>query len=488
MKNNKKKTRRSSSKKKSHAGLIVFSVLLVLLIGAYGAAGFYFSRHFLPGTSLNNTDVSLMSLDEAKDRLLESSRSYKLTLVEQDYYQETINGTDVGLDAVVSDGFYKLLDMQSGMEWIVNLFRDKNYTLEEGTITYKYDEDMLEEAIDSLECVDPQYPIEAKDAEIVLMDGMFMVVPESIGNTAHREDLEEKIKDAIVAQEATLNLLQEGLYDTPKVYADDEDIVAKKAICDEIVNMTVKLEFGMREELIDIQNIAGWISTEKNSSGEYVLKVNDSKVKEYVKGLAETYDTYQKPKAFNSHSGNVVEITTGDYGWKMDQEKAVEKLKKIVLGKKSVEVNLTDGSEDSIEWWERMAVGYDSNGNDYYGTTYAEVSIAEQHMWMYQDGQVVLETDVVTGNPNLGNDTPVGAFKIRYHQQNAILRGPGYATPVAYWMVFADDVGFHDATWQPYFGGTLYYSNGSHGCVNMPLDQAAKLFDLVYDGMPVFVY
>ena len=82
----------------------------------------------------------------------------------------------------------------------------------------------------------------------------------------------------------------------------------------------------------------------------------------------------------------------------------------------------------------------------------------------------------------------MGAFKIRYHQQNAILRGPGYATPVAYWMVFADDVGFHDATWQPYFGGTLYYSNGSHGCVNMPLDQAAKLFDLVYDGMPVFVY
>ena len=141
-----------------------------------------------------------------------------------------------------------------------------------------------------------------------------------------------------------------------------------------------------------------------------------------------------------------------------------------------------------MEWWTRTGVGYDSNGQDYYGNTYAEVSITEQHMWMYKDGEVVFESDVVTGNPNLGNDTPIGAFRIRYHQANAVLVGPGYAQPVAYWMVFADDVGFHDATWQPYFGGDLYLWNGSHGCVNLPLDKAGELFNLVYDNMPVFVY
>ena len=172
-----------------------------------------------------------------------------------------------------------------------------------------------------------------------------------------------------------------------------------------------------------------------------------------------------------------------------DKIRYLHKLKELILKRESKTIDLTDGSEASNEWWYRKAVAYDDEGGTtYYGNTYAEVSVAEQHMWLYQNGVVTLETDVVTGNPNLGNDTPKGAFRIRYHQAPATLRGPGYVTQVAYWMVFADDVGYHDATWQPYFGGSLYLSNGSHGCVNMPLGKAGELYELVYDGMPVFVY
>ena len=461
----------------------------MVIIGLYGVVGFYFSNHFLPGTTLSNTDVSMLSVDQAKDMLVSSSKNYTLTLLEQDHNQETITASDINLKASVSDDFNHIFDNQSGLMWIVNLFEDKSYTLDEGVLTYSYDKDMLSDVIDSLECVDPQYPVEAKDAELVLIDGEFKIVPEVVSNVAHRDKLEEKLQYAIEAQKPSIDLESEGIYDMPKILSDDEDLVAKKAVCDEIVDMVITLKFGMKDEPIDIQTFSEWVKAEKNDKGEYVLKTtNDRKIKAYVKELAETYDTVDKAKTFTTHSGDVIEITTGDYGWLMDQEEAVKKLKKLVLGKKSVTIDLTDGSADSVEWWTRTAVGYDANGNDNYGTTYAEVSITEQHMWMYQDGQVVLETDVVTGNPNLGNDTPRGAFRIRYHQANAILRGPGYAQPVAYWMVFADDVGFHDATWQPYFGGQLYFSNGSHGCVNMPLDQAGLLFDLVYDNMPVFVY
>lgn len=488
MKKTKRKAKKSSSKKKSHAGLIVFVVVLVLLIGAYGAGGFYFSQHFLPGTTLNNSDVSGLTLDEAKEILLSSSENYNLTLLELDYVHETISGAEIGLTAIVSENFNKLLDSQSGLDWIFNYFGDKDYILEEGTIYYEYDDDMLEAVIDELECVNPQYPIEAQDAEVVFMDGEFKIIPESIGNTAHRDMLEEKIRYAIETQQTLINLEEEGLYDMPEVYADDEELLGKKSVCDEVVDMTLTLQFGMREETVDIQTIVDWIKPVKNDSGEYVLQTNDDKLKEYVDYLCETYNTYEKPKAFTAHSGSVVEITSGDYGWKLDAAAALEKLKALVLAKQTVTVAVTGGGEESVEWWERMAVGYDSDGNDYYGTTYAEVSIDEQHMWMYQDGSVVLETDVVTGNPNLGNDTPKGAYKIRYRQRNATLTGPGYSTPVSYWMVFADDVGFHDATWQSSFGGKRYLTNGSHGCVNMPLDQAAKLFDLIYDGMPVFVY
>lgn len=486
----KKKRKRNAkrSQNRSYAGLIAFFVTLVVVVGAYGFVGFYFSQHFLPGTTLNSSDVSLLSIDEAKQELVSKCENYKLTLIEQDYTKETIDGEDIDFKAEIDPSFDNILDLQSGLMWAMYLFEDKSYVIDDGVIKYTYDEDKLIDVIDELECIDPQYPVAAKDAELVFMDGEFKIVPESLGNVAHRDVLIKKIKKALKDNIDTIDLKEEDVYDKPKIYSNDEDLAAKKSACDEISGMSITLKFGMTEENIDIQTIAGWVKAEKDKNGNYALKTNDEKIAEYVKTLAEKYDTYDKPKSFVSHSGNVIELTTGDYGWMLDQEESVKLLKDIVLKKKTVTVDLTEGTEESVKWWMRTGVGYDANGNDYYGNTYAEVSIAEQHMWMYQNGEIVLETDVVTGNPNLGNDTPVGAFRIRYHQQNAILRGPGYATPVAYWMVFADDVGFHDATWQPYFGGELYYYNGSHGCVNMPLDQAGKLYDLVYDNMPVFVY
>lgn len=471
-----------------HAGLIVTIVLLVLLIGGYGAAGFYFSQHFLPGTTIGSMNVSFMTLDQAKEMLVDSSKSYKLTLNEQDYNKEVIEGEDVGLNASVTDSFNSLLDMQSGFEWIVNIFGDKHLELGEDMLVYDYDEDMLSEIVDSLQCVSPQYPIEAKNAEIVLIDGKFGVSPESIGNVAHRDDLEEKIKEAIASQTESIDLEKEGLYDLPEIYSDDPGILEQKELYDEMNDLVITLKFGSKSVPIGVKTTAGWLKTGKNEDGSYRINLKTTEITKYVKTLANTYDTYDKTKFFTSHAGNVVEINSGDYGWMLDQEYAVNKIKGFLLNRESPTIDLTDGSEESNEWWYRKAVFYDSEGTGYYGNTYAEVSVAEQHMWMYQDGVVVYETDVVTGNPNLGNDTPKGAFRIRYHQAPATLRGPGYVTQVAYWMVFADDVGFHDATWQPYFGGTLYQTNGSHGCVNLPLNKAAELYGLIYDGMPVFVY
>ena len=55
-------------------------------------------------------------------------------------------------------------------------------------------------------------------------------------------------------------------------------------------------------------------------------------------------------------------------------------------------------------------------------------------------------------------------------------------------MVFTTDSGFHDAEWQWAFGDDMYIDNGSHGCVNLPLEVAEQLYGFVYPGMPVFVY
>ena len=71
---------------------------------------------------------------------------------------------------------------------------------------------------------------------------------------------------------------------------------------------------------------------------------------------------------------------------------------------------------------------------------------------------------------------------------NATLTGENYATPVSYWMPFNGNIGMHDANWRSSFGGNIYKTNGSHGCVNLPPSVAAELYGYVEKGTPVICY
>lgn len=126
------------------------------------------------------------------------------------------------------------------------------------------------------------------------------------------------------------------------------------------------------------------------------------------------------------------------------------------------------------------------------GGTYVEVSIADQTMWCYKDYEVVVETPVVTGNPNKGNATPSGSvWAFDCHKSPATLGSyvtQGYSSYVNYWMSFTGNVGIHDSSWRSSYGGDIYLTNGSHGCVNTPYEAAKKIYETVSVGTAVFVY
>ena len=136
-----------------------------------------------------------------------------------------------------------------------------------------------------------------------------------------------------------------------------------------------------------------------------------------------------------------------------------------------------------------MAVSYthlDVYKRQDWGNTYAEVDLSAQHMWYIQNGNVVLETDIVSGLPTPDRITPEGVYDVLYKESPSILVGendpetgePIYKQEVRYWMQFTwSGVGFHDADWQPAFGGSLYQSAGSHGCINMPIDKEMCIRD-----------
>ena len=109
-------------------------------------------------------------------------------------------------------------------------------------------------------------------------------------------------------------------------------------------------------------------------------------------------------------------------------------------------------------------------------------------MYLYINGKCVLDSDFVSGNVSAGHNTPGGVYGVTYKSRNTILRGPGYESFVYYWMPYNGGVGMHDATWRNKFGGEIYKTSGSHGCINLPLSVAKDLYEYVEAGFPVVSY
>ena len=109
------------------------------------------------------------------------------------------------------------------------------------------------------------------------------------------------------------------------------------------------------------------------------------------------------------------------------------------------------------------------------------VSTENQRIYAYQDGQMVRTHLVSTGLP----DTPTvrGDYAIYVKYTATDMSGPGYYLPqVPYTMYFYQGYGIHGTYWHNAFGRPM-----SHGCVNLPTDEALWFFNFAEVGTPVRV-
>lgn len=117
--------------------------------------------------------------------------------------------------------------------------------------------------------------------------------------------------------------------------------------------------------------------------------------------------------------------------------------------------------------------------------TYIEVKISTQKLVYYVKKKPVFTTDVTTG---LNGATKLGNFRVNKKARNTYLVTKKYKSFVKYWIGYdGRSYGIHDASWRKKFGGKIYLTNGSHGCVNVPTSSAQKLYSLVEVGTPVYI-
>lgn len=121
------------------------------------------------------------------------------------------------------------------------------------------------------------------------------------------------------------------------------------------------------------------------------------------------------------------------------------------------------------------------------GSTYIEVNLSLQRMWYYKNGKLLVETPVVTGMKGSA-DTPTGFYSVYQRAQDTNLYGDDYVSHVDYWMAFLGGYGIHDSSWRSTYGGSIYTYDGSHGCVNTPLNAVRTIYNNSGIGTFVIVY
>lgn len=169
----------------------------------------------------------------------------------------------------------------------------------------------------------------------------------------------------------------------------------------------VTYDFKPNTEVVDSSMISQWVKVDDDMN----VTFDNNAVKEYIQSLAAKYDTKGKERTFTSASGNTVTVSGGSYGWKIDQNAEYNALIANIQNAETVTREPNYSSRAASH-----------EGNDV-GNTYAEVNLTTQHMYYVKDGQIALETDVVTGNPNKGNDTPTGVYSLAYKAKDQTLRG-----------------------------------------------------------------
>lgn len=109
------------------------------------------------------------------------------------------------------------------------------------------------------------------------------------------------------------------------------------------------------------------------------------------------------------------------------------------------------------------------------------VDLSDSRIYAYQDGQLIRSVLVSTGRA--ATPTVQGNFTVQRRYTSQTMSGPGYYLPGVEWILyFYAGYAIHGTYWHNNFGQPM-----SHGCVNLPNEEAKWFYDFAPIGTPVLV-
>ena len=465
--------------KKKHKGLLIFCVILAVLAAACVGAYFYFDNffkdHFFIHSEINGHDVSFKTADEARKLLAEEAMNYSLAVKGRNDLSATLGAQELGVTVDDQGGTEKLLKAQKdlGWNWVQSIFRMTGGTVE---FTVRTDREVLKSSVAGLPMFSKENVVEPTNAVLDTSGEKAVIVPETQGAKPNLEKAVAAVAAAADSKAASVDLEEKDCYEHPLVTKADETLNTRLVAWNQILSADVTYVFGENKERVTGADARSHIIDDGKT-----VRIDESFAHDLVYAWGRKYDTFGLAREFKTHSGKTVTIPYGgDYGWCSNKDKTIADLQEALR---------TGATGEREPVWLFRAMGWD-NG-DLTGT-YVEVSIAEQHLWCYKNGELIVDTPVVTGSlAEEDTHTIPGCFAIDAKVTDKVLGAmdsQGYENPVSFWMPFDGGRGLHDAPWRVEYGGDIYKTNGSHGCVNTPYDAMAIIYNNLQIGNAVVVY
>lgn len=459
--------------------LIIAGVVVLIAVAVYVGVAMHYQNYFLPKTTVNGVDAAGRSWSEVEKELVSVMDTYALNITGRNDIRDTITSQDIGMEMHFDDRVKEAQEGQNEWTWPLTLFSGEEITLES---VLSYDEEKLAAKIESLNCMDKKQAIAPKDARISKYkkkQNGFYIVEEKENNKLDEEIFSGMVAEALnsMSSEITLEMLEEkDAYLHPGIYKDDEGLKTQLEQMNKLVAVTLTYTFGDETEKVTGEVIAEWLTVDKENK----VSLDEEKVREYVNSLARKYDTFNTAgsREFKTSYGSTISIQGGDYGWWMDRSSTTDELIAAVEEGKDTELKPV---------YYQTAASYSDQD---YGDTYVEINLTAQRLFLYKDGEMILASDFVSGKPSI-KDTPSGVYGITYKERAHTMKGDAsdpYRVETSYWMPFNGNIGMHDATWRKQFGGTLYKTSGSHGCINIPYYATRTIYQTVDKGTPVICY
>ncbi|WP_077598197.1 L,D-transpeptidase [Olsenella urininfantis] len=439
---------------------------LALLLACYGVGCLHYAHHFVPGTSVNGVDASGLSEEDLSLRLQEAAAAWSCK-VSGDGLDLSVSSSDVDLTVDAAGAARQLRQEAEPARWPLDLVSPTRRELELAS----FDAEKLSALVASAcakanaEATQPQDAYASLDAQT----GRFVARESQLGSAVEPSAVEARVSEGARRLSASCELGDAELVQ-PATRVDSPELLA--AI--ERANSMLALEIPLVREGSEVARVGGetlakWVSIDSSQQ----VNVDGTAIERWAEGSL---------AASAAHSNEV-------YDWELDVPACAQQLAGAISNVSAAPVELPMEVVD-----ERPP---ESEGARELGR-HIDINLDTQYARFYDgDGKVIWRSYIVSGKVAEGRSTPTGTFSINAKQTDQRLVGadededgkPDYVSPVRYWMPFlGGEYGLHDASWRAYFGGSIYYYNGSHGCVNLPSEKAEELFGLVNVGDKVHIH